>query len=86
MVYREIYCIWLLLITHIKISFNESKVIDEYITNQQQKINDLTQHIMVLETKIRVLEHEKNNLLDKLKIVEDINSEYKKTYRQSPFK
>ena len=29
MVYREIYCIWLLLITHIKISFNESKVIDE---------------------------------------------------------
>ena len=64
----------------------ESKVIDEYITNQQEKINDLTQHIMVLETKIRVLEHEKNNLTDKLKIVEDINSEYKKTYRQSPFK
>ena len=29
MVYREIYCIWLLLISHIKISFNESKVIDE---------------------------------------------------------
>ena len=64
----------------------ESKVIDEYILNQQQKINELTQHIMVLETKIRVLENEKNDLTDKLQIVEDINSEYRKTYRRSPFK
>tara|TARA_Y100000593_G_scaffold89934_1_gene175185 strand:- start:1212 stop:1466 length:255 start_codon:yes stop_codon:yes gene_type:complete len=64
----------------------QSEVLDEYIQNQQEKINNLTQHVMVLETKIKVLENEKNVLAEKMKIVEDINSEYRKTYRRSPFK
>ena len=64
----------------------QSEVLDEYIQNQQEKINNLTQHVMVLETKIKVLENEKKEMKNKMKIVEDINSEYRKTYRRSPFK
>jgi len=51
----------------------ETEVLNIYITNQQEKINALTQQIMFLETRIKLLENENKSL-------KDINSQYHDKY------
>jgi len=51
----------------------ETEVLNTYIANQQEKINTLTQQIMFLETRIKLLENENKSL-------KDINSQYHDKY------
>ena len=51
----------------------ETEVLNTYIANQQEKINTLTQQIMFLETRIKLLENENKSL-------KDINSQYYDKY------
>lgn len=40
----------------------QKEALDTYITIQQNKINELVQHIMMLESRIKILEKENENL------------------------
>jgi hypothetical protein len=57
----------------------EMEALNAYIENQQKAINQLTQNIMMLETKNKLLENE-------VKRVESINSGYKNDAEEAKFK
>lgn len=53
---------------------NESeRVLNLYIKEQQEKINELTQQILMLSTRNKYLEEELNNVKSKLETHESIN-------------
>lgn len=51
----------------------ETEVLNTYILNQQEKINTLTQQLMFLETRLKLLEKENETL-------KNINSQYVEKY------
>jgi len=55
------------------------EALNAYIENQQKVVNQLTQTIMMLETKNKLLE-------DELKKVKNINRKYEETINESKFK
>jgi len=57
----------------------EMEALNAYIENQQKAVNQLTQTIMMLETKNKLLE-------DELKKVKNINSQYEKAAEVAKFK
>lgn len=57
----------------------EMEALNAYIENQQKVVNQLTQTIMMLETKNKLLE-------DELKKVKNINSQYEKAAEIAKFK
>ena len=57
------------------------RVLNLYIKEQQEKINELTQQILMLSTRNKYLEEELNNVKSKLETHESIN---RKKRRFSP--
>lgn len=57
----------------------EMEALNAYIENQQKVINQLTQTIMMLETKNKLLE-------DEVKKIKSINSGYEKAAEEAKFK
>jgi len=63
----------------------ETEVLNTYISNQQEKINTLTQQIMFLETRIKLLENENNILQKEIEQLVIINKQYKQKEEREKF-
>jgi len=63
----------------------ETEVLNTYISNQQEKINTLTQQIMFLETRIKLLENENNILQKEIEQLVIINKQYKEKEERENF-